>query len=411
MAANSGKNEKRGTGRLILALALFLAPVTLLWGSLIRGPKAVSATENRTLAQWPALTAESFLRGTFQEALEEAAGDQMIGSEPLRAAAKDAESAAQSLLLGALKGIRPEVGSGYAELTEGYYAYAGDAHRIVERPDEARLDAGRLETLVSQTGRIRGVKKYLYFIENSRSVDFDRMEDRDRYYQQTAAAFDALPAESALDGAAAFRFESYEDYCRLFYQTDHHWNHRGSWRGYQEILELMGLSQGTEQAPEELTLPVVFNGSYARQTRMLCADEPFSVYAVSLPKHTETMNGKRGTYGHLASYIRGKVPEDNLRNHYAYCYGGDYGEIVYDFGDEGRGSLLMLVDSYSNPINGLIASHFDTTYVIDPRYYESWAGVPFDPESYLADHPADALLMMGDILFFQGADSGEGGAE
>ena len=173
----------------------------------------------------------------------------------------------------------------------------------------------------------------------------------------------------------------------------------------------MGLSQGTEQAPEELTLPVVFNGSYARQTRMLCADEPFSVYAVSLPKHTETMNGKRGTYGHLASYIRGKVPEDNLRNHYAYCYGGDYGEIVYDFGDEGRGSLLMLVDSYSNPINGLIASHFDTTYVIDPRYYESWAGVPFDPESYLADHPADALLMMGDILFFQGADSGEGGAE
>ena len=123
------------------------------------------------------------------------------------------------------------------------------------------------------------------------------------------------------------------------------------------------------------------------------------------------MNGKRGTYGHLASYIRGKVPEDNLRNHYAYCYGGDYGEIVYDFGDEGRGSLLMLVDSYSNPINGLIASHFDTTYVIDPRYYESWAGVPFDPESYLADHPADTLLMMGDILFFQGADGGEGGAE
>ena len=71
----------------------------------------------------------------------------------------------------------------------------------------------------------------------------------------------------------------------------------------------------------------------------------------------------------------------------------------------------MLVDSYSNPVNGLIASHFDRTYVIDPRYYEDWAGAPFDAEAYLAEHPAGAVLMMGDVLFYLGAAGAEGGAE
>ena len=442
--------RKRDAGRFMLALILFLVPVALMWGAPIRGAKEISETENRTLAQWPALTAESFLSGAYQEALEEAAGDQMIGSERLRAAAKDAESGIQTLLTRGLQAMRPELRNAYTQLADGYYTYAGDEHRIVERPDEARLEPARLEALAEQIGRIRGVRKYLYFIENSRSVDFDHMETRDLYFAKIVSSFE-------LDGAAAFRFKDYDEFCRLFYQTDHHWNYRGSWIGYREILRMMGISAesvdeaqeadaetddeaepdgmrtgkeagtgsgGDEsadaealretwlaEAPEEIVLPVIFNGSYARQTRMMRADEPFTVYSISLPKHAETMNGKRGTYGHLASYLKGKVPDDEMRNHYAWCYGGDYGEIICDFGETGRGNLLMIVDSYSNPINGLIASHFDKTYIIDPRYYERWAGVPFDAEAYLAEHPADTLLMMGDILFYLGAGDAEGGAE
>ena len=66
----------------------------------------------------------------------------------------------------------------------------------------------------------------------------------------------------------------------------------------------------------------------------------------------------------------------------------------------GKGILLLVASSYSNPINGLLASHFDRTYVIDPRYYAEWAGKEFDLEAYAAEKEITDLLLLGDIDFF-----------
>ena len=402
MDSGKGNSGRRPLLLFVLALFLFALPAGLLWLAPLRGPKQISETENRPLTQFPTLTAEAFLSGDFQASLEDAAGDQLLLSEPLRAAEKDAEAALRSLLQQGLYAAAPSLRTAYTPLADGYWAYQGDEHRIVERPDPARLSEQRLQAFAAQINALSGIRKYLFFIENSRSVDFDHMEARDALYDRVRTAFD-------LDGSDAFRFEDYADFCRLFYQTDHHWNHRGSLLGCRRILTLLGLQDDLPESPREITLPAVFNGSYARQTRLLRADEPFAVFDLPLPDHTETLNGRRGAYGHLSAYLRGRCPDDALRNHYAFCYGGDYGEIVYDFGTQGRGTLLMLVDSYSNPINGLIAMHFDRTFVIDPRYYEEYAGMPFDPQAYLADHPADTLLLLGDVLFYMGADAGEGG--
>ena len=92
--------------------------------------------------------------------------------------------------------------------------------------------------------------------------------------------------------------------------------------------------------------------------------------------------------------------DEPLTNHYANCYGGEYGEIVYDTGSSGKGILLLVASSYSNPINGLLASHFDRTYVIDPRYYAEWAGKELDLEAYAAEKEITDLLLLGDIDFF-----------
>ena len=78
-------------------------------------------------------------------------------------------------------------------------------------------------------------------------------------------------------------------------------------------------------------------------------------------------------------------------------------------------TLLLIASSYSNPINGLLAAHFDRTVVIDPRYWAEWAGEPFDPERCAAEQGATDLLLLGDIEFFlqdlagAPAASGEGG--
>ena len=128
-------------------------------------------------------------------------------------------------------------------------------------------------------------------------------------------------------------------------------------------------------------------------------------------EYLNTLNGKRGTYGRLKAYLSGRFSSDPLTNHYAACYGGDYGEIIYDFGTEGKGNLLLIASSYSNPINALIASHFDRTCVIDLRYYESYAGHPFDASGYIQEHPVDTVLYLGDIRLFLGGSDPEGGED
>ena len=70
-------------------------------------------------------------------------------------------------------------------------------------------------------------------------------------------------------------------------------------------------------------------------------------------------------------------------------------------------NLLLIADSYSNPINLLLASHYDQTYIIDLRYYEKDTGIPFDVNRYIADHDVDTMLMLGDIALFADAQEKE----
>ena len=86
-------------------------------------------------------------------------------------------------------------------------------------------------------------------------------------------------------------------------------------------------------------------------------------------------------------------------------------KIFYDFAQPEAGKLLLIASSYSNPINGLIASHYDQTYVIDLRYYEEWAGRPFDIVSYAAEKEIDDVLLLGDIEMFLGGTTGKGGED
>ncbi len=391
--------ERHGRAGSILFLAVFAVSVCVFLAGTVFGGKEISGLENRTLEAFPELTAQSFLSGGFQDGLEKALGDRLTGSETIRSLVRDGQAGVLRVEQGVLYAMDPSLQNGYTQAAEGYYFYGGDTNRIVEKPAEDAGTENRIRAMAELVNAVPGVKVYLYFVQNSRSVDFDRPEEGERLYGLVRDAF-------RTEGSAAFSFTDYGDYKQWFYQTDHHWNNRGSYRGYREIVSLMGLGEPLE-AGEEITFPFVFNGSYARKTSQLCADEPFRVYSFTVPAHTVTLNGKRGKYGRMDAYLKGRYETEPLTNHYSNCYGGEYGEIVYDFGTEDRGNLLIIANSYSNPINALIASHFDRTAVVDPRYWEQQAGKPFDPAACAVEAGADTVLLLGDIQLFAGGE-GEG---
>ena len=396
--------KKQKTALQICFVLLSAASLLLFWLVPFTGQKERSETENRSLARLPAFSAESFLNGRYQDALEDAAGDQMLFSEETRSFIRDVQASVLTAEQNLLFRIDPALRSGYTQITDGYYAYQGDEHRIVEKPLDYESSASAVSAFAGPFNALEGVRRYLSFIDNSRSMDFDHPENNGKVYQWIRSFL-------TLDGAACFTSDGYGDYCRWFYQTDHHWNDQGFYRGYTEILALLKPEESPAAPGERLETDAVFNGSYARITKSLRADEHFVVRSFDLPKHTVTLNGKRGVYGRLKAYLSGRFSAEPLTNHYANCYGGDYGEIVYQFGTEGRGRLLLVASSYSNPINALIASHFDETRVIDPRYYESFAGQPFDPAGYVREHGIDTVLFLGDVKLFLSDTDTEGGAD
>ena len=56
--------------------------------------------------------------------------------------------------------------------------------------------------------------------------------------------------------------------------------------------------------------------------------------------------------------------------------------------------MLILSSSFSNPINGLIASHFNRTYVIDGRHYND-----FKVFDYIEKNNINKVLIIMDFNF------------
>ena len=107
-----------------------------------------------------------------------------------------------------------------------------------------------------------------------------------------------------------------------------------------------------------------------------------------------TANGKpAGDYGDQAAFLSGARSDITYGN----FYGGDLGEIIFDTGTTGRGSLLVIGESYDNSVLKLLAAHYDRTYSIDLRYYKNYMKQDFQLSAYLAEHGIDQVLLMGNI--------------
>ena len=387
---------------LSLVLIVFCAlPVLSLLIVCVRGQQDISLTENRSLKRFPEFSLSSFITGKFQSDLEEALGDQFVGGDSIKRIVlntRNSISASERVLL---ESVFPDAAGSYTEISSGFYHYSGDEHRIVEKPWVQAITPGNLERAAADFNSAENVRKYIFFIRNSRAQDFTAPEEDNNL------AFSLIRSAYHADDWAQFSAADYNEFCSLFYQTDHHWNYSGADKGYRQILSMLLPEEAPLSPEQEWNFEVVFNGSYARLTGLLCADEPFRAYSYPVPKLKTTLNGKNGQYGHRSVYEKNRVPDDELRNHYAYYYGGDYGEIRINNGYSRGRNLLLIADSYSNPINLLLASHYDQTYIIDLRYYEKDTGIPFDVNRYIADHDVDTMLMLGDIALFADAQEKE----
>ena len=265
-----------------------------------------------------------------------------------------------------------------------------------------RRDQNRELTLSQAQGylslaRRAGVKEvYVYLVNSSRTIDLDHPEKEPPLWPYLQECYPDCTL-------GCLKIDSVETYRSYFYRTDHHWNYRGSYEGYKDVIRmLLGEDEPLLEPLETIEFPFVFNGSYYKRMGRTDSREQFTVYRFEYPEMSVWINqSRRKTYGKAQAYFDGRVVSDGAyTNHYGEFYGGDNGLIQFSTGRPEKESVMIISNSYSNPLNMLIASHFNNTVVVDPRLYEKEIGKEPTLGKLIQNYGVTKILLLGDASFF-----------
>ena len=237
---------------------------------------------------------------------------------------------------------------------------------------------------------------FVYFVENSCShptaLSFPPESEMGRYIREHLRT----------DGFGSLRYTTFGEFCGYFYATDPHWNCRGSYQGYLDVIRLLKGEEEPVLVPAEMiTLPVLFDGSYSKAVQQPISQEMFSLYRYDgLPETVSLVNGRKKSYGNPSLYLSGKVSGAPLTNHYSLCYGGDVGVVEFRRPDENGQTLLIVADSMDNPLLPLLSAHYSRVVSVDPRHYEKDMGKPCSLSALLAEYRPDQVLVLGSAVLF-----------
>lgn len=366
-----------------LFLALCLVRTVLL-------PKEISVEENRYANRLTRPTAATILDGSFQDSVEAAFSDQAIGAGKARTAYNFLFAKVNEGLLGGLYAANR---NRYIRISDSISLFGGDYlvydTRVLENM-APQLDS-TAENINAFTAAHPEIPLYVYYLEKDTDINFETGE------KVGASDYLAERLDIPAENIGILRINSFEDYARRFYRTDHHWNAVGSYQGYKEVLKLLGGGNPLEPVGT-VTLNKLLSGSKAVE----CGsggvrNEKFTAYRFEYPPMSITINrAPASDYGAQEECFSGGG-EEGLS--YGSFYGADYGEIVFDTGSGGE-NLLVIGESHDNAILKLLASDFGRTYSVDLRYYQVQTGEEFNAYDYIQKNDIDKVLLIGSIGFY-----------
>ena len=372
----------------IFCLLLLLAGL----GRTLLSPDTEIAYENRPANRLPAFSAAAFLRGEFQDGFEDALADQIPMAIRMKKLYNIFDTGAA---LPVIRSLGRDGGYvGFRDICFYHDMLVVRSCPLPERESAAMRESARL--ISDRAEASPETAFYVYYIETDRDRNFET-ETPGLLYDCLAESL-RIPA----DHVSRLRVDSFEDYRRLFFKTDHHWNAEGSRQGYVEICRLLGV----EPLPlaGRYSVPACYLGTRAAGVEGVPAED-FTVNLYDCPDMTITIPaGQIPDYGMQALFAAGEL--ENVS--YGSVFGVDCGELVFDTGRPGK-NLLVMGDSYDNAIVKPLAASFSKSYCVDLRSYEGEIGRPFDMESYLRDKEIDAVLFVGAIDYFGGTLPREGG--
>lgn len=344
--------------------------------------------ENRYSVKMPTLSFKTFFNKEYQNNIDLALADQLPKYDIFKKVYNLYDGV---LAYNFVKTVfKDSCENSYVPVAPGVYTYDCTKYLVYPTTNFEKVKDTLDKTITNYNEYINKYKDidfYIYYINKDTDINFT---NNDGGY-----IYNYLKSNIVLDeeNISSFQINSFDEYKNNFYMTDHHWDYRGSYRGYTEIIGLLKEQPKLLKPIDVVCLDkILFGGSKSRFVggKYLFNDK-FCGYKYDLPEYKTYINGELKEDGNSEGYFNN--PNNSLS--YGNFYGWDDAEILFDFNNPNEKNLLIISESFSNANNELIASHFNKTYDIDLRQNKD-----FKFDTFVKEKEIDIVLFMGNSGLF-----------
>lgn len=354
----------------------------------ISSHKDVNYYENRTAYKISNLSIKTILNKTFQDNTELAFSDQTMFSEIIKKGYNFLSNSTTSSISNII--LKNHCSNNYINLGNSIVTFDCDNNIVYYESyvDYSKEDYDNRISNINNTIEGTNIPVYIYYIEKDTDINFATNTKTDIY--------EYLYNNIKTNKLYRFEINNFDEFKNYFYKTDHHWNYKGSYEAYLQLVDI--LTEEDAIVPNStICLNKNFSGSKASYSgASLLYKEEFCAYQFNYPDYEIKINGKEGNYGNHKYHISN--PNENVT--YGSFYGFDDGEIIFDTKNNDQENILIIGESYDNAILNLLAAHFNKTYSIDLRNYERENEKKFNYLEYIKENNIDKVLLIGNRDFF-----------
>lgn len=341
-------------------LVLLLFPLIFLMSIVLNGQQEINFYENRKNKVFEDVLNSNFFDGSFQDNLEKTLSDQFPFSQNIK---KNFFESNNLINFNILKNTL-DYNCNKFRNDFGNYKLLGCSHYAVF----SKMDFGFFKEKIDLIYKLfenDNINNFFYFIPDSYFFKDDIKDGLDNIF------IDYLKEKSLKDNIKLdnLKIKTVDEYKKYFYQSDHHWNHLGYYEGYLDIMKLLGNEKDILRPIKQHVFKKTFCGSFCRNSGIISYDNTFSVYLFDYPKLDIYINGEKSTYGLEKEYVLYNWELNDNLNYYGGIFGGNFKEIKFISENKNNKNLLIISNSFVNPLNKLIAKSYTNTYVLDYRYF------------------------------------------
>ena len=195
----------------------------------------------------------------------------------------------------------------------------------------------------------------------------DKYND-DTYFEQISSTISANGI-SFVDLRKTFK-DAYASGNQLYYKTDHHWTTLGAYTAYEKLCEQLDISPATKERFDIKTYGGFYGTTYS--TSGFWFTQPDSIQIWDNPENTEKnikVKISEGTntdeFGSM--YFYDHLEEDD--KYPVFIYGNHALTEITNSNAEG-GTILLLKDSFSHSLAPFLAENYSKIILVDMRYYK-----------------------------------------